>query len=52
MVRRRWPDILVILGIALLGALGVWALWGDQISGKDEAPAKQMEEATHGGGQT
>jgi hypothetical protein len=49
MVRRRWPDILVILGIAMLGALGVWALWGDQLLGKDEAPEKQIEETTNAG---
>lgn len=28
---RRWPDAVIVLAIALLGAFGVWALWGEEL---------------------
>jgi hypothetical protein len=31
MVRRRWPDVIIVAGIVALGGLGVWALWGDDL---------------------
>ena len=31
MVRRRWPDVVIVLGIAALTATGVWALWGEAL---------------------
>jgi len=31
MVRRRWPDVVIVLGIAAIAATGVWALWGDAL---------------------
>jgi len=31
MARSRWPDALVAAGIIALLALGVWALWWDDV---------------------
>jgi hypothetical protein len=31
MVRRRWPDAVIVLGVAAIAATGVWALWGDAL---------------------
>ncbi len=31
MVRRRWPDVLLVVGVVALFAIGVWALWGDDL---------------------
>ncbi|MBK9031891.1 MAG: hypothetical protein IPL61_11285 [Myxococcales bacterium] len=40
MVRRRWPDVVIVIAILGLGAAGVWALWGDRWrhSGKPATP--------------
>jgi hypothetical protein len=29
MTRPRWHDVVIVVSIVLLGAVGVWALWGD-----------------------
>jgi hypothetical protein len=31
MRRPRWPDAILVLGTVGLLALGVWALWGDDL---------------------
>lgn len=31
MVRSRWADALIAAGIVLLLAVGVWALWWDDV---------------------
>lgn len=28
MVRPRWPDVVIVIAIVLLGCTGVWAIWG------------------------
>jgi len=33
MVRRRWPDVVIVVGILAVAGTGVWALWGDQLRG-------------------
>ncbi|MBP8809439.1 MAG: hypothetical protein KBG48_31595 [Kofleriaceae bacterium] len=38
MTRPRWPDVVIVLAIAALGAGGVWALWGDRLRDRDPAP--------------
>lgn len=52
MVRRRWPDVVIILGILGLGATGVWALWGGDLRAWWSPPTPEVEEAQHGGGLT
>ena len=52
MVRRRWPDVLVIVGIVAVCAIGIWALWGPDISDWWSPPSPDVEEPTHGGGVT
>lgn len=55
MVRRRWPDVVIVIAIVLLGCAGVWAIWGQALGlrgdtkGKDEPPMRQVE---GGGGMT
>lgn len=52
MVRPRWPDVVIVVGIvALLGA-GVWALWWDDLRRWWDPPTEEVDEATHGGGLT
>lgn len=31
MVTRRWPDVVIALAVLGLAALGVWALWGEEL---------------------
>lgn len=44
MVRPRWHDAAIVLGIVALLAVGVWALWWDDVRGllnlEPEAPAE------------
>ncbi|MCB9562706.1 MAG: hypothetical protein H6709_02945 [Kofleriaceae bacterium] len=52
MVRRRWPDVLIVLGVLVLLAGGILALWGDDIRhlwGPDEP---EIEQTPPGGGLT
>lgn len=55
MVRPRWPDVVIVIAIVLLGCAGVWAIWGhdlglrDQPKGKSEPPVRAVE---GGGGMT
>lgn len=43
MLRPRWHDALIVAAILALFAVGVWALWGDDVRALLGAPA---EEAT------
>jgi hypothetical protein len=52
MVRRRWPDVLVILGVVAVAGTGVWALWWNDLRDWWSPPAPEVEEATHGGAVT
>jgi hypothetical protein len=31
MVRRRWPDIVIVVGIIAMLYGGVWVLWGEDL---------------------
>jgi len=47
MVRPRWHDALIVAGIVGLLAMGVWALWWDDVRvmlklGPDRAPAPNV----------
>jgi hypothetical protein len=39
MVRRRWPDIVIVIAILGIGAGGVWALWGDALRSRPKPAA-------------
>jgi hypothetical protein len=55
MVRRRWPDVVIVIAIVLLGCTGVWAIWGRDLGlrerpkSHDEPPMRRVE---GGGGMT
>jgi hypothetical protein len=39
MPSRRWPDLVIALAVLGLAALGLWALWGDDVDpGRRPAP--------------
>lgn len=53
MVRPRWHDAAIVLGIVALLAVGVWALWWDDVRGllnlgpdRDDAPARDTAPVT------
>lgn len=52
MVRRRWPDVVIVLGIVGIFVVGVWALWGKDLRERFWPDTPEIEEATHGGGLT
>ena len=52
MVRRRWPDVVIVLGILGILGTGVWALWGEDLRQWWSPEAPEVEEATHGGSVT
>jgi hypothetical protein len=33
MIRPRWHDAAIVLAIAVVAAVGVWALWWDDVRG-------------------
>ena len=55
MVRPRWPDVVIVIAVVLLGCAGVWAIWGYDLGlrtrdgGKGEPPVRAVE---GGGGMT
>ena len=55
MVRPRWPDVVIVIAIVLLGCAGVWAIWGYDLGlrtrdgGGKEPPVRAVE---GGGGMT
>jgi len=51
MVRPRWHDALIVAGIAGLFAMGVWALWWEDVRallkrGPDRPPAVSVPAET------
>ncbi len=52
MVRRRWPDIVVVAGVVTVLLTGVWALWGEDLRQWWKPTQKQTEDVKHGGGVT
>ena len=56
MVRPRWHDVLVIMGIVVLLSAGVWALWADDVRdllhlgpGRGAGSAEPLPSSTSGG---
>ncbi len=55
MVRRRWPDVVIVISILALGCAGVWAIWGHDLGlrGKPDRPeAPPLKRVEGGGGMT
>ena len=52
MVRRRWPDVVLVVGFLAVVATGVWALWGEDLRRWLAPDSEDVEEAQHGGGLT
>jgi hypothetical protein len=50
MTRRRWPDVVIVLGIVGLLLGGVWSLWGDDLRAWWHPPAKDQKVAPAPGG--
>jgi len=47
MVRPRWHDVLIVAAILAVFAVGVWALWWGDVSGKlGLEPSKGSGETT------
>ena len=56
MVRPRWPDVVIVIAIVLLGCGGVWAIWGRDLGlrggGDDDQGQPPMRTVEGGGGMT
>ena len=52
MVRRRWPDVLLVVGFLAVLATGIWALWGEDLRHWLSPGSEDTEPAQHGGGLT
>jgi hypothetical protein len=52
MVRRRWPDAVIVLGVAAIAATGVWALWGEAVMAKWRPSTAPIEAAPPAAGTT
>jgi len=52
MVQRRWPDVVIVLAILLLGCAGVWSIWGQDLGlrGKPGGAGEQPLAPVEGGG--
>ena len=50
MRRPRWHDVVLVLGVLALLAVGVWALWGDDLKSwfSPEKPVPQAVPPTGG----
>jgi hypothetical protein len=42
-VRRRWHELVIVLSIVALAAVGVWAIWGDDIARLFQATSAPVE---------
>ena len=49
MVRRRWPDVVVVAGIVAVFVTGVWAIWGEDLKAWWSPPTKETEKVEHHG---
>jgi len=52
MVRRRWPDIVIIVGIVGLVLGGIWVLWGSAIQDRLDGGHQDSPPVVSGGGVT
>jgi hypothetical protein len=52
MVRRRWPDVVIIVGILGLLLGGIWVLWGGDIKNRLHPRQPEVQQVPHGGGVT
>ncbi len=52
MVRPRWPDVVLVVGIVALVAGGVWIFWGEDLRGWLWPHHEQVESAPSGPGVT
>jgi len=52
MVRRRWPDVVLVVGFLAVVATGIWALWGEDLRKWLKPGSEEPEPAQHGGGLT
>lgn len=52
MERRRWPDVVVVVGVLLVLCTGVWAIWGKDLEAWWHPPTKQTEDAKTNSGTT
>lgn len=43
MVRRTWPDVVIVISIVALGCAGVWAIWGEQLGLREKPKAERKE---------
>ncbi len=43
MVRRTWPDVVIVISIVALGCAGVWAIWGEDLGLREKAKAEKKE---------
>lgn len=43
MERRRWPDVVIVISIVMLGCAGVWAIWGDDLGLRETEKAEKKE---------
>lgn len=50
--RSRWPDVIMIVGVLALGAVGTYALWGEQWFGggpdQKDLPVEQAPPSSGG----
>jgi hypothetical protein len=45
MTRRRWPDVVLVLGILALLFGGIWVLWGQDIRDHFRPPPPELKRA-------
>lgn len=31
MIQRRWPDVVIVVGLLALAGFGVWGVWGEEL---------------------
>jgi hypothetical protein len=43
MVRRTWPDVVIVISIVALGCAGVWAIWGEDLGLREKGRAEKKE---------
>ena len=52
MVRPRWHDVLIVAGLVALLAVGIWALWWDDVRALFDLGPQPEENAPVRPGQT